>query len=156
MYVIPGGYAAVGIFVSFGLKLRKADAGDAFDLVLNDPSKYESVVSQIKSIAGVTFAQFEPKGHKNANGTVSSGDHIHTEVSAAQGAILSGPMGGYKPNLTMHGTEAVVPLNTAAQQAAAGMTDNGTMALQLGKLEEMVSLMKSQLSVSTKIMQYSS
>jgi hypothetical protein len=56
----------------------------------------------------------------------------------------------------MHGTEAVVPLNTAAQQAAAGMMDNGAMALQLGKLEEMVSLMKSQLSVSTRIMQYSS
>jgi hypothetical protein len=134
----------------------KHASGQAFDLVLNDPSKYESVVSQIKSITGVSFAQFEPKGHKNANGSVSSGDHIHTEVSAAQGAILSGPMGGYRPNLTMHGTEAVVPLNTTAQQAAAGMTDNGTMALQLGKLEEMVSLMKSQLSVSTKIMQYSS
>jgi hypothetical protein len=134
----------------------KHASGQAFDLVLNDPSKYESVVSQIKSITGVSFAQFEPKGHKNANGSVSSGDHIHTEVSAAQGAILSGPMGGYKPNLTMHGTEAVVPLNTAAQQAAAGMTDSGAMALQLGKLEEMVSLMKSQLSVSTKIMQYSS
>ena len=134
----------------------KHASGQAFDLVLNDPSKYESVVSQIKSITGVSFAQFEPKGHKNPNGTVSSGDHIHAEVSAAQGAILSGPMGGYQPNLTMHGTEAVVPLNTAAQQAAAGMTDNGAMALQLGKLEEMVSLMKSQLSVSTRIMQYSS
>jgi hypothetical protein len=134
----------------------KHASGQAFDLVLNDPSKYESVVSQIKSITGVSFAQFEPKGHKNPNGTVSSGDHIHTEVSAAQGAILSGPMGGYQPNLTMHGTEAVVPLNSSAQQAAAGMMDNGAMALQLGKLEEMVSLMKSQLSVSTRIMQYSS
>jgi hypothetical protein len=134
----------------------KHASGQAFDLVLNDPSQYESVLSQIKGITGISFAQFERAGQKNPNGSVATGDHIHAEVSAAQGAILSGPMGGYKPNLTMHGTEAVVPLNTAAQQAAAGMTDNGTMALQLGKLEEMVSLMKSQLSVSTKIMQYSS
>lgn len=77
-------------------------------------------------------------------------------ISAANGAILSGPMGGYRPNLTMHGTEAVVPLNTAAQQSAAGILDNSIMSAQLDRLEEMVSLMKNQLSVSTKIMQYSS
>ena len=130
--------------------------GKAFDLVLNDASKYQSVLSQIKGITGVSFAQFEPKGFVNKNGSISSGDHIHTEVSAANGAILSGPMSGYQPNLTMHGTEAVVPLNTAAQQSAAGMMDNSIMSAQLGRLEEMVGLMKNQLSVSTRIMQYSS
>lgn len=130
--------------------------GQALDLVLNDASKYESVLSQIKGVAGVSFAQFERKGQKNPNGSVATGDHIHAEVSAAQGAILSGPMSGYQPNLTMHGTEAVVPLNTAAQQSAAGMMDNSVMSAQLSRLEEMVSLMKNQLSVSTKIMQYSS
>jgi hypothetical protein len=83
-----------------------------------------------------------------------AGDPPH--ISAANGAILSGPMSGYQPNLTMHGTEAVVPLNTAAQQSAAGMMDNSIMSAQLGRLEEMVGLMKNQLSVSTKIMQYSS
>jgi hypothetical protein len=134
----------------------KHASGQAFDLVLNDASKYENVVSQIKSITGVSFAQFERAGQKNPNGSIATGDHIHAEVSAANGAILSGPMGGYKPNLTMHGTEAVVPLNTAAQQSAAGMMDNSIMSAQLGRLEEMVSLMKNQLNVSTKIMQYSS
>ena len=136
-------------------KSKHAD-GKAFDLVLNDASKYQTVLSQIKGITGVSFAQFEPKGFVNPNGSISSGDHIHTEVSAANGAILSGPMSGYQPNLTMHGTEAVVPLNTAAQQSAAGMMDNSIMSAQLGRLEEMVGLMKNQLSVSTKIMQYSS
>jgi hypothetical protein len=143
-----------------GLRDRDGDsahaAGRAFDLVLNDPNGYESALAQIKTIPGIKFAQFERTGQKNKNGSVATADHIHAEVSAANGAILSGPASGYQPNLTMHGTEAVVPLNTAAQQAAAGMTDSGAMALQLGKLEEMVSLMKSQLSVSTKIMQYSS
>lgn len=153
--MLGGDYLYFSGFNDRGGKSKHAE-GKAFDLVLNDPSKYESVLSQIKGITGVSFAQFEPKGHVNKNGSVSTGDHIHTEVSAAQGAILSGPMGGYKPNLTMHGTEAVVPLNTAAQQSAAGMMDNSIMSAQLGRLEEMVSLMKNQLSVSTKIMQYSS
>jgi D-alanyl-D-alanine carboxypeptidase len=83
-----------------------------------------------------------------------AGDPPH--ISAASGAILSGPMSGYKPNLTMHGTEAIVPLNSPAGQAATNMFDNGLMAAQLDKLDEMVSILKNQLSVSTKIMQYSS
>jgi LAS superfamily LD-carboxypeptidase LdcB len=86
------------------------------------------------------------------------GDPVHIQqVSAANGAILSGPMGGYKPNLTMHGTEAIVPLNTPAQQTAAtGGMDTSLMSAQLDRLDEMVSLMKNQLGVSTKIMQYNS
>ena len=83
-----------------------------------------------------------------------AGDPPH--ISAASGAILSGPMGGYRPNLTMHGTEAVIPLNSATQQGAAGIMDGSIMAAQLDKLDEMVSIMKNQLSVSTRIMQYSS
>jgi len=133
----------------------KHKAGRALDIVLNDPTKYESVLGMIKSMAGVSFAQYEQKGQVNPNGSIATGDHIHAEVSAAQGAILSGPMSGYKPNLTMHGTEAVVPLNTTAQQAAAGMSDSYIMQAQLDKLDEMVSVLKNQLSVSTKIMQYS-
>ena len=57
----------------------------------------------------------------------------------------------------MHGTEAVVPLNTAAQQAAAGGgMDSSLVAAQLDKLDEMISIMKSQLGVQTKQMQLSS
>jgi hypothetical protein len=89
-----------------------------------------------------------------------AGDPVHIQqVSAANGAILSGPLGGYKPNLTMHGTEAIVPLNTPAQQAVAtgeGGMDMSIMSAQLDRLDEMVSLMKNQLGVSTKIMQYNS
>lgn len=33
-----------------------------------------------------------------------------TNIAAAAGAVLTGPSSGYKPNLTMHGTEAIVPL----------------------------------------------
>lgn len=31
-------------------------------------------------------------------------------IAAADGAVLTGPASGYRPNLTMHGTEAIVPL----------------------------------------------
>jgi hypothetical protein len=56
----------------------------------------------------------------------------------------------------MHGTEAVVPLNTAAQQAASGMgTDSSMLSVQIDKLDELISVMKSQLGVSTRIMQSS-
>ena len=89
-----------------------------------------------------------------------AGDPVHIQqVSAANGAILSGPLGGYKPNLTMHGTEAIVPLNTPAQQSALGGEqgmDTSIMSAQLDRLDELVSLMKNQLGVSTKIMQYNS
>jgi hypothetical protein len=133
----------------------KHNSGRAFDIVLNDPDKYESALTMIKGIPGVGFAQFEKAGQRNPNGSVASGDHIHTEVSAAAGAILSGPASGYKPNLTMHGTEAVIPLNTPAGQSAINGQDSTIMAAQLDKLDEMVSVMKNQLSVSTKIMQMS-
>ena len=34
-----------------------------------------------------------------------------SSMAAAGGAVLSGPESGYKPNLTMHGTEAIIPLD---------------------------------------------
>jgi hypothetical protein len=135
----------------------KHGAGLALDVVLNDPEKYASALSTIKGMAGVSFAQFEEGGQRNANGTVSSGAHIHAEVSAANGAILSGPKSGYRPNLTMHGTEAVVPLPDGRSIPVSGNNESTSiMAAQLDKLDELVSVMKSQLSVSNKLLSYSS
>ena len=77
-------------------------------------------------------------------------------IGMANGGILSGPSSGYRPNLTMHGTEAIVPLNTPAQQAAAsGGMDSGMLSAQIDRLDEMISIMKNQLGVSTRIMQSS-
>ena len=81
-------------------------------------------------------------------------DPVHLEVSAANGAVLSGPMSGYRPNLTMHGTEAIVPLNSPAAQSAFGSSDQtNLMSAQLDKLDELVRVMQNQVSVSTKILQ---
>ena len=130
--------------------------GLALDFALSkSPSKEEgaSIVSMLKQM-GASYAQDE-YANLSPGGT---GGHIHAEVSAANGAILSGPSGGYRPNLTMHGTEAIVPLNSPAAQSMgiSGGENTALMAAQLEKLEEMVSVMKNQLSVSTKIMQFAS
>jgi hypothetical protein len=126
--------------------------GRALDFTLNDPRNAGAVADMIRSIPGITKVIDEYANPSKS----ATGGHIHAEISAASGAILSGPTSGYKPNLTMHGTEAVIPLNTLAGQAAIGGQDNSIMAAQLERLDELVSVMKSQLTVSTKIMQYSS
>jgi len=84
-----------------------------------------------------------------------AGDPPH--ISMANGGILSGPRSGYQPNLTMHGTEAVVPLPDGRSIPVAGGADSsGMMSAQLDKLDELISVMKSQLSVSNKLLSYSS
>jgi hypothetical protein len=84
-----------------------------------------------------------------------AGDPPH--ISAANGAILSGPTSGYRPNLTMHGTEAIVPLNSpAAQGMGMGGMDLSMLTAQLDKMDEMVSVLKSQLGVSEKLLKYQS
>jgi hypothetical protein len=87
-----------------------------------------------------------------------AGDPVHIEkISAADGAILSGPRSGYQPNLTMHGTEAVVPLPDGRSIPVTGGANSGEfMTAQLDKLDELISVMKSQLSVSNKLLSYSS
>jgi hypothetical protein len=84
-----------------------------------------------------------------------AGDPPH--ISMATGGILSGPRSGYQPNLTMHGTEAVVPLPDGRSIPVAGGGDSAEMmSAQLDKLDELISVMKSQLSVSNKLLSYSS
>jgi hypothetical protein len=130
-----------GLALDFALaQAPSADAGRA-------------ITEQLRNL-GASYVQDE----YNNPSSRSTGGHIHAEVSAARGAILSGPMGGYKPNLTMHGTEAVVPLNSpaAASMGLDNSEGNSLMAEQIVKLDEMISVLKSQLSVSTKIMQFAS
>jgi hypothetical protein len=82
-----------------------------------------------------------------------AGDPPH--ISMANGGVLSGPTNGYRPNLTMHGTEAVVPLPDG-RSIPVSSGDSGIMSQQLAKLEELVSVMKTQVSISSKLLSYSS
>jgi hypothetical protein len=128
--------------------------GTALDFTLMDPNQAATVSTMVQGMPGVSKVINE---YANPSMGATAG-HIHAEISAANGAILSGPTGGYRPNLTMHGTEAIVPLNSPAAQSMGlgGGENTGLMAAQLEKLEEMVSVMKNQLDVSRKIMQYAS
>jgi hypothetical protein len=57
----------------------------------------------------------------------------------------------------MHGTEAVVPLPDGRSIPVSGSSEStGLMSAQLDKLDELISVMKSQLSVSNKLLSYSS
>lgn len=76
------------------------------------------------------------------------------------GGVTSGPRSGY--SAVLHGTEAIVPLPDGRSipvkmpDMAAGMdTQIGVMSSQLMRLEEIVSVMKDQVSVSNKILQAS-
>jgi hypothetical protein len=124
--------------------------GRALDFTLTDPSKAAAVADMVRSLPGISKVIDE---YANPSGRATA-PHIHAEISAANGAILSGPMSGYRPNLTMHGTEAIVPLNSPSAQSAFGGSDStGLMSQQLDKLDELVKIMQNQVSVSTKILQ---
>ena len=85
-------------------------------------------------------------------------DPVHIEASAEMGGILSGPKSGFQAML--HGTEAVVPLPDGKKIPVEipGFSTNfadqtSLMSQQLSKLDELVRVMQSQVSVSTKILQ---
>jgi GH24 family phage-related lysozyme (muramidase) len=147
-------------------KLGTSGQGALTDLTFNmGPSwiqKWPKLKKQLTDL-DVESAASNLEGSKWFGQVKSRGPEIvdmlrNSPVSAANGAILSGPTSGYQPNLTMHGTEAIVPLNSpAAESMGMGNSENtNLMAAQLERLEEMVSVMKNQLSVSTKILQHAS
>jgi len=119
----------------------KHSKGQALDFTLIDPSKASSVADLVRGIPGISKVIDE---YANPSGRATAG-HIHAEISAANGAILSGPMSGYRPNLTMHGTEAIVPLNSGSQAALPG-ADMGM------KLEGLISVMRDQMDAQTRVM----
>jgi hypothetical protein len=125
--------------------------GRAMDFTLTDPSKAAAVADMIRGIPGIAKVIDEYANPSRS----ATGGHIHAEISAANGAILSGPMSGYRPNLTMHGTEAIVPLNSPAAAGAFSDSNSGNdiMSRQLDKLDELVRIMQNQVSVSNKILQ---
>jgi hypothetical protein len=107
--------------------------GRALYFTLTDPSKAAAVAAMIGSIPGISKVIDEYANPSRS----ATGGHIHAEISAAAGAILSGPSSGYRPNLTMHGTEAIVPLDSARANQVLGGSNDQMMALFSERLEEM-------------------
>jgi len=132
----------------------KHNQGTALDFTITDSSMAAEVAGIIKSIPGVSKV-IDEYNNPSAGAT---GGHIHAEVSAANGfnGIISGPTSGYKPNLTMHGTESISIQPSPNTGSASPNSDSGIMQAQLARLEELVSVMKTQVSISSKLLSYSS
>jgi hypothetical protein len=128
-------------------------AGRALDFVLNDPSTYASVAAMVRGLPGVKSVRDEANYPIPG---VTTGPHIHAEISGRNGwgGTLSGPSSGYRPNITMHGTEdlTIKPKNTSSSSDPAIIK----MDEQVYKMEEMISLLKTSNSLQTKLIQMQS
>jgi hypothetical protein len=89
------------------------------------------------------------------------GYKVGSVMAAKDGGTFSGPLSGYRAML--HGTEAVVPLPNGKSIPveipgfSANFSDQtALMAQQLGKMDELIRAMRSQVDVSTKILQRAS
>jgi hypothetical protein len=134
--------------------------GLAMDFALQSkPSKEQGagIVKYLQSL-GASLAIDE----YNSPSAKATGGHIHAQISARDGfsGVISGPSGGYQPNLTMHGTEAltVTPTtNTAAMpNSSASEMATSLLSAQLSKLDELVSVMKNQVSASERLIRMQS
>lgn len=80
-----------------------------------------------------------------------------TGISGAFGfrGTLSGPMSGYQPNITMHGTEelSITPAG-GRSSGLAGTSDNNGMQKLIETVEELIYVGKSQLNVNEKMLKY--
>nr|NDG05798.1 hypothetical protein [Oxalobacteraceae bacterium] len=73
------------------------------------------------------------------------------ESFAQDGAVLSGPQSGYKPNLTMHGTEAIIPLKD--QQVPVEIKLDSSLGQTLVTLKDVLSALVEGQQVSTDILE---
>ena len=77
-------------------------------------------------------------------------------ASAADGAILSGPMGGYQPNSSMAGIDVkpLTPENLSNAMSGQSSPDTELYGLQLTQLDAMISTAREQLSYKEKLLNY--
>jgi len=81
------------------------------------------------------------------------------EASGAFGfrGTVSGPMSGYKPNITMHGTEelSIRPAGVGTGSSTSGEgASEGAMLTLIEQMNELIYLSKNQLGVNEKILRY--
>jgi len=127
--------------------------GTALDFTIRDPKMAASIASQLRGIPGIKTVLDE---YTNPSSRSTAG-HIHAEINAASGfrGNLSGPMSGYKPNITMHGTEelSIRPAGTGTGSTNSSASE-GAMLTLIERVNELIYLSKNQLGVNEKILRY--
>jgi hypothetical protein len=139
----------------------------------------EQYLEKMKQLSGPSDQGLHPARQRNLGTVLETGQPA--KISGADGfrGTLTGPSSGYKPDLTMHGTEQLtikpasdtktstdsVGTNQIMAQQLSKMDQlvqafNNTnaqdmMVMQLTKLDELVRVMQNQVNVSTKILQQS-
>ena len=108
-----------------------------------DPKRADEYVKTLRNM-GFSFAQFEKKGQKNANGSEATGDHIHAQLADGGnlGPNQSAIVGERGPEI-IHGPGSVT--STAATSKIFGE--------MLRRLEELINVSKDNRDVSEKILQ---
>jgi len=95
-----------------------------------------------------------PKDAMHFSAATSEGGNL---LRAAQGAIISGPSGGYRTAIETHGNEIIIPLKKDSPQLMVetkGMEDQlNLMNLQLRRLDNIIFLMQNSADIQTKIYQ---
>ena len=129
--------------------------GQGMDFTLGrSPSLEESqqIKAMLQSIAGVQWVgnEYFPKPLGDADSRTTGG-HFHVQTSAANGAVLTGPSSGYKPDLTMHGTEAIIPLKD--QQVPVEIKLDSSLGQTLVTLKDVLSALVEGQQVSTDILE---
>jgi hypothetical protein len=114
-------------FVVPGSGRKHSHMGQALDIEAEGVGKQQTAIDQILAKHGLRrpFLSFDPP---------------HVQVSAADGAVLTGPQSGYQPSVTMHGTEAIVPLKNLSVpvQITADSTIGQTMVTLNGLMEQLL------------------
>ncbi len=123
--------------------------GLAMDFVLAKPPTKEEgkQITDLLKSWGANYIQDE----YNFPSSKATGGHIHAQVAAADGAILSGPSSGYQPNLTMHGTEAIIPLKN--ESVPVEITADSTVGQTLVSLNSVMQELLDSFRVSQDLLE---
>ena len=116
------------------------------------------IANQLKAMG---FAEVLDE-YNNPSAKATAG-HFHAAISAQNGfqGLISGPKSGYRPNIVMHGEEelSIKPKPTGGSMDMMDRLGNSMgeqmdmMGAQLSALENLVSAMRDQNSISAKILQ---
>jgi hypothetical protein len=127
--------------------------GKALDFTIRDPRQSAQIAASIRAIPGIKTVLDE---YTNPSSRSTAG-HIHAEISGAAGfrGTLSGPMSGYRPNITMHGTEelSIKPAGSSSTNPNSSASE-GTMTKLVERMDDLIAISKNQLGVNEKMLKY--